>query len=116
MTSLTNDQVEELIRHTNDADTLVMQIQRATQVESKALVPLFRWTDDLRAAYKQPFYLCIISSYTELFDEIVRCKGQDTILSPLNTKMSGLQKKNLDLMQEQQRLSDELSAAKARPR
>ncbi|KAA0989268.1 hypothetical protein [Dyadobacter aurulentus] len=112
LTAVTNEQVEKLIRHTDDADTLVIQIQKATEVKAEALAPLFKWTGDLQTAYQQPFYKSIISSYVDLFNEIVKSKTADTTLASLKTRMTILQKENLELMKQHGELKDELTAAK----
>lgn len=112
LTAVTNEQVEKLIHHTNEADTLVIKIQRAADVKAEALTPLFRWTGDLQNAYQQPFYTSIITSYVNLFNEIIKSKASDTTLSALKSKMASLQKENLDLIQQKEMLSSELAAAK----
>ena len=114
MTAITNEQVDNLIRHTNDADTLVIQIQKAQEVDAKALVPLFQWTGDLQKAFKQPFYTSILTSYIDLFNDIVKTKGNDTTLTALKTKMTALQKENLDLMRLNEDLNTQLADAKAK--
>jgi hypothetical protein len=114
LTAITNEQVDDLIRHTNDADTLVIQIQKASDVDAKALVPLFKWTGDLQKAFKQPFYTSIITSYVDLFNDIVKTKGNDTTLASLKTKMTALQKENLSLMQLNEDLNEQLVLAKAK--
>lgn len=114
LTAITNEQVDNLIRHTNDADTLVIQIQKAQEVDAKALVPLFQWTGDLQKAFKQPFYTSIITSYVDLFNDIVKTKGSDTTLTSLKAKMTALQKENLGLMQLNADLNAQLTEAKAK--
>ncbi|MCF0060660.1 hypothetical protein MUK70_15570 [Dyadobacter chenwenxiniae] len=114
LTAITNEQVEKLIHHTNDADTLVIQIQKAADVKAQALAPLFKWTGDLKNAYQQPFYTSIITSYVDLFNEIIKSKADDTTLMVMKTKMTTLQKENLILMQQQDDLNSELTLAKAR--
>lgn len=114
LTAITNEQVEKLIRHTNDADTLVIQIQKAADVKSEALAPLFKWTGDLQNAYQQPFYTSIITSYVDLFNEIVKSKAGDTTLAAMKTKMTSLQKENLILMQQHNDLNSELAEAKTK--
>ena len=114
LTAITNEQVDKLIHHTNEADTLVIQIQKASNVDAKALVPLFKWTGDLQKAFKQPFYTSIITSYVNLFNDIVKTKGNDTTLASLKTKMTALQKENLSLMQLNEDLNEQLVLAKAK--
>ncbi|WP_026629657.1 hypothetical protein [Dyadobacter alkalitolerans] len=112
LTAVTNEQVEKLIHHTNDADTLVIQIQKAADVKTEALAPLFKWTNDLQSNYRQPFYQIIITSYVDLFNEIVKSKAGDTTLISAKAKMNALQKENLTLMEQNRELESNLSAAK----
>ena len=113
-TSLTNDKIEELVRYSNDADSLVIQIQKAPVVEAKALVPFYKWTNDLKSVYKQPFYEAIINSYADLVDEISQAKSKDTTLSALKNNIVNIQKANLNLIQQNQELKQELQLAKER--
>lgn len=112
LAAVTNEQVEKLIHHTNDADTLVIQIQKATDVKAEALAPLFKWTNDLQNNYRQPFYQSIITSYVDLFNEIVKSKAGDTTLISAKAKMSALQKENLVLMEENSKFEAKLDEAK----
>lgn len=114
LTAITNDQVEKLIHHSNDADTLVIQIQKAADVNAETLAPLFKWTGDLQNAYQQPFYRSIITSYVDLFNEIVKSKTGDSTLVELRSKMSLLQKENLMLMEQNGELEAKLAAAKVK--
>lgn len=114
LTAITNDQVEKLIRHTNDADTLVIQIQKAADIKAASLMPLFKWTNDLHNTYQQPFYKTIIRSYEDVFNEISKSKAGDTTLLAMKTKVIALQKENLALMQQYDDLNSELKAAKAK--
>ncbi len=111
-TALTNDKIDELVRYTNDADSLVIQIQKAPVVEAKALVPFYKWTNDLKAVYKQPFYEAIITSYSDLVNEIAHAKSKDTTLSSLKNNVVTIQKANLMLMQQNQELKEQLKAGK----
>ena len=111
-TALTNDKIEELVRYSNDADSLVIQIQKAPVVEAKALVPFYKWTNDLKSVYKQPFYEAIINSYADLVDEISQAKSRDTTLSALKNNIVNIQKANLNLIQQNQELKQELQLAK----
>jgi hypothetical protein len=111
-TALTNDKIDELVRYTNDADSLVIQIQKAPVVEAKALVPFYKWTNDLKAVYKQPFYEAIITSYSDLVNEIAQAKSKDTTLSSLKNNVVTIQKANLMLMQQNQELKEQLKAGK----
>ena len=112
LTAITNEQVDKLIHHTNEADTLVIQIQKAADINAKALTPLFKWTGDLQAAYRQPFYQSIITSYVDLFNEINKSKMGDTTLVRLRSKMNALQKENLLLMEQNDKLEEDLTNAK----
>lgn len=111
-TALTNDKVEELVRYSNEADSLVLQIQKAPVVEAKALVPFYQWTNDLKAVYQQPFYGAIITSYSDLVDDIAQAKSMDTTLPSLKNKLIAIQKSNLELMQQNQELKLQLKTAK----
>ena len=113
-TALTNDKIEELVKYSNDADSLVIQIQKAPVVEAKALVPFYKWTNDLKSVYKQPFYEAIINSYADLVDEISQAKSKDTTLSALKNNIVNIQKANLNLIQQNQELKQELQLAKER--
>jgi hypothetical protein len=113
-TALTNDKVEELVRYTHQADSLVIQIQKATVVEAKALVPFYKWTNDLKMVYKQPFYGAIINSYSDLVNDIAQAKNNDTTLSSLKNSMVTMQRENLMLMKQNEDLSLELKAAKTK--
>lgn len=111
-TALTNDKIEELVRYSNEADSLVLQIQKAPVVEAKALVPFYQWTNDLKAVYQQPFYGAIITSYSDLVDDIAQAKSMDTTLPSLKNKLIAIQKSNLELMQQNQELKLQLKTAK----
>jgi hypothetical protein len=113
-TALTNDKVEELVKYTHQADSLVIQIQKAPVVEAKALVPFYKWTNDLKMAYKQPFYGAIISSYSDLVNDIAQAKSNDTTLSSLKNNMVMMQRENLMLMKQHEDLTLELKAAKTK--
>ena len=111
-TALTNDKIEELVRYSNEADSLVLQIQKAPVVQAKALVPFYKWTNDLQSVYKQPFYAAIITSYSDLVNEIARAKSKDTTLLSLKNNLITIQKSNLDLMKQNEELKLQLKAAK----
>lgn len=111
-TALTNDKIEEMVRYTNDADSLIIQIQKAPVVEAKALVPFYKWTNDLKSVYKQPFYEAVILSYSDLVDDIAAAKGKDTTLLYLRNNLVTAQKSSLDLMQQNQELKQQLKDAK----
>ena len=113
-TALTNDKIEELVRYTNDADSLVIQIQKAPVIEAKALVPFYKWTNDLKTVYKQPFYEAIIISYSDLVDDISQAKRKDTTITSLKNNIIAMQKENLKLMQQNDDLKTELKQAKSR--
>ena len=108
-TALTNDKIEEFVKYTNDADSLVIQIQKAKSLEAKALVPFYNWTNNLKAVYKQPFYSAIIVSYTDLVNDIAQAHEKDTTLSSLKQNLISLQKKNLELIQQGQDLKEDLN-------
>jgi len=112
-TALTNDKIEELIKYTNDADSLVLQIQKAENLEAKALVPFYNWTNNLKTVYKQPFYEAIIISYMDLVNDITLTNGNDTTLVSLKNNMISLQKKNIALQLEGEDLTTKLREAKA---
>jgi hypothetical protein len=111
-TALTNDKIDELVRYTNDADSLVIQIQKAPVVEAKALVPFYKWTSDLKTVYKQPFYEAIITSYSDLVNEIAQAKSKDTTLPSLKNRIIVIQKANLNLMQQNRELKEQLKVGK----
>lgn len=111
-TALTNDKIEELVRYSHEADSLVLQIQKAPVVEAKALVPFYKWTNDLKTVYQQPFYEAIITSYADLVDEIAQAKSKDTTLPALKNALIAIQKSNLELMKENQDLKLQLKEAK----
>ena len=111
-TALTNDKIEELVKYSNDADSLVIQIQKAPVVEAKALVPFYKWTNDLKSVYKQPFYEAIINSYADLVDEISQAKGKDTTLSALKNNIVTIQEANSNLIRQNQELRLELQQTK----
>ncbi len=111
-TALTNDRIEEFVSYTNEADSLVIQIQRAPVVEAEALVPFFKWTNDLKTVYEQPFYGTIVTSYTDLVNDIARAKSKDTTLLTLKTRLIAMQRDNLELMQLQEDLKIKLKEGK----
>ena len=111
-TALTNDKIEEFVKYTNDADSLVVQIQRAGNLEAKSLVPFYDWTNNLKAVYKQPFYNAVIVSYTDLVNDIAQAHETDTTLSSLKNSLVSLQKKNLELMQQGETLKEDLNKIK----
>lgn len=111
--ALTNDRIEEFVEHTDHADSLVIKIQKAPVVESQALIPFYSWTNDLKTVYQQPFYETIVTSYTDLVNDIASSKSRDTTLPSLKNKLIIVQKANLDLMQLNQELKMKLKAGKA---
>lgn len=111
-TALTNDKVDELVRYTKDADSLVVQIQRARTIEAAKLVPFYDWTNDLRTVYKQPFYVAVISSYGDLVKEIAAAKSQDTATVNLQKKLVEIQQSNIRMMGENDDLKNQLKTAK----
>lgn len=112
-TALTNDRIEEFVQHTDHADSLVIKIQRAPVVESQALIPFYKWTNDLKTVYQQPFYETIVTSYTDLVNEIALSKSPDTTLPSLKNKLITFQKANFELMQLNAELKMKLKAGKA---
>ena len=113
-TVLTNDRIEEFVQHTDHADSLVIKIQKAPVVESQALIPFYRWTNDLKTVYQQPFYETIVTSYTDLVNDIAYSKSRDTTLPSLKSKLVTLQKLNLDLMRRNDELKSQLAMGKKR--
>ena len=113
-TALTNDRIEEFVEHTDHADSLVIKIQKAPVVESQALIPFYKWTNDLKTVYQQPFYETIVTSYTDLVNEIALSKSPDTTLPSLKNRLIAIQKDNLDLMRRNAELKSQLTMGKAR--
>ncbi|MPR36078.1 hypothetical protein [Salmonirosea aquatica] len=113
-TALTNDRIEEFVQHTDHADSLVIKIQKAPVVESQALIPFYTWTNDLKTVYQQPFYETIVTSYTDLVNEIALSKAKDTTLPTLKTRLVAIQKDNLDLMRRNAELKNQLTMGKVR--
>ena len=111
-TALTNVKIEELVKYTNNADSLVLQIQKAKMLDAKSLVPFYNWTNNLKAVYKQPFYEGIISSYADLVNDITLANGKDTTLISLKIRMITLQQKNMELIQQGEELKLKLIQAK----
>lgn len=111
-TALTNERIEEFVKYTDEADSLVIQIQKAPVVEAEALIPFFKWTNDLKTVYDQPFYSVIVNSYTDLVNDIALAKGKDTTLPSLKNKLVTIQKANLELMQLNEELKRKLKEGK----
>jgi len=112
-TALTNDRIEEFVEHTDHADSLVIKIQKAPVVESQALIPFYSWTNDLKTVYQQPFYETIVTSYTDLVNDIALSKSKDTTLPSLKSRLITIQKSNLELLQLNEGLKMKLKEGKA---
>ena len=83
-------------------------------VKAKALVPFYKWTNDLKSVYNQPFYEAIVTSYSDLVDDIAQAKNKDTTMLSLKNNLLAVQKSNVDLMQQNQDLKKQLRVAKER--
>lgn len=109
---LTQDKIEALLAHTDEADSLVLQIQRAGYVPGEKLIPFYKWSNDLKTVYHQPFYTVIVNSYTDLVKDLKTGAGDDSTMTSLKNKMLTLQQENLKLKTAGKELSQELQEAK----
>ncbi len=112
--ALTQDKIEAFLAHTDQADSLVVQVQKAGHVAAGKLVPFYKWSQDLKTVYHQPFYAVVVNSYTDLVNDIKKGTGQDSATASLRDKMITLQEENLKLKTGQKNLQKDLREAKSK--
>lgn len=107
-----NEELTAVLNYTNEADTLVVQIQKQKYLEVKTLGPFFKWTNDLKAAYPQLFYKAVVDSYTELVHEVIESKQGDSTLKAAKEKFVLLRKEEEELRTQHATLKTQLSDEK----
>jgi hypothetical protein len=107
-----NEEFRAVLDYTNEADSLVVQIQKQEDLEAKRLGPFFKWTNDLKAAYPQLFYKAVVDSYTELVHEVIESKQGDSTLKAAKEKFVLLRQEEQELRKQYETLKTQLSDEK----
>jgi hypothetical protein len=97
---LSNEEMQGFITHTNEADTLVMQMQVANSLSDISLVSFYRWTDKIEEQYKQPFFHTILKSYLMRVSELDDSKKADTTLIHLRKQLAQIKTENQKLQED----------------
>jgi hypothetical protein len=102
-----------VLDYSDKADSLTLKIQKQSNLNIKKLAPFFKWTNDLKEAYPQPFYRLVISSYADLINETVQSRHGDSSLANAKEKIVGLRREELALRKENEALKEQLRIAKS---